>query len=77
MGWEDPLERETATHSNTFAWRISWTEDTVGLQSMESQRVENDGVTNIHMLHTHTQTHKRNRRMLSDLGFISQYVVSL
>ena len=39
LGWEDPLEQEMATHSNTFAWRIPWTEETGGLQSMGLQRV--------------------------------------
>ena len=35
--WEDPLEDEMATHSSIFAWRISWTEEPGGLQSMGSQ----------------------------------------
>ena len=39
MGWEDPLEKEMATHSGTFAWKISWTEELGRLQSMGSQRV--------------------------------------
>ena len=42
LGWEDPLEKEMATHSNTLAWKISWTEDPGGLQSMGSQRVGHD-----------------------------------
>ena len=37
LGWEDPLEKEMATHSNTLAWEISWTEEPGGLQSMGSQ----------------------------------------
>ena len=37
LGQEDPLEKEMATHSNTLAWRIPWTEEPGGLQSMESQ----------------------------------------
>ena len=37
LGWEDPLEKETATHSSILAWEIPWTEETGGLQSMESQ----------------------------------------
>ena len=53
---EDPLEREMATHSNVLAWRIPWTEEPDGLQSMESQRVRQDWVTNTHT-HTHTHTH--------------------
>ena len=46
LGWEDPLEKEMATHSSILAWKISWTEEPGGLQSMGSQRVGNDGVTN-------------------------------
>ena len=38
-GWEDPLEKEMATHSSILAWRIPWIEETGGLQSMGSQRV--------------------------------------
>ena len=36
---EDPLEEETATHFNNLAWKIPWTEESGGLQSMGSQRV--------------------------------------
>ena len=37
LGWEDPLEKEMATHSNTIAWKIPWTEEPGRLQSMGSQ----------------------------------------
>ena len=37
QGWEDPLEEEMATHSSILAWRILWTEDPGGLQSIGSQ----------------------------------------
>ena len=33
LGWEDPLEKEMATHSSILAWRIPWTEELGGLQS--------------------------------------------
>ena len=33
VGWEDPLEKEMATHSSVLAWRIPWTEESGGLQS--------------------------------------------
>ena len=46
LGWEDLLEKEVATHSSILAWKIPWTEEPGGLQSMESQRVEHDLVTN-------------------------------
>ena len=39
LGWEDSLEKEIATHSNTLAWKIQWTEEPGGLQSMGSQKV--------------------------------------
>ena len=39
---EDPLEEEMATHSSILVWRISWTEEPGGLQSMGSQRVGHD-----------------------------------
>ena len=42
LGWEDLLEKEMATHSSNLAWKIPWTEDTGGLQSMELQRVRHD-----------------------------------
>ena len=42
LGWEDPLEKEMATHSSILGWKISWTEEPDGLQSMGSQRVGHD-----------------------------------
>ena len=42
LGQEDPLEKEMATHSSILAWRIPWTEESGGLQSIESQRVRYD-----------------------------------
>ena len=42
LGWEDPLEKEMATHSSILAWRISWTEDPGRLQSTRSQRFRYD-----------------------------------
>ena len=39
MCWEDPLEKEMATHSSMIAWEIPWTEEPSGPQSMRSQRV--------------------------------------
>ena len=42
LGWEDPLEKEMATHSSILAWRIPQTEEPGGLWSMGLQRVEHD-----------------------------------
>ena len=48
LGQEHPLEKGMATHTSNLAWRISWTEDPGGFQSMGSQRVGHDWVTNTH-----------------------------
>ena len=50
LGWEDPLEEEMATHSSILV-ENSQTEESGGLQSMESQRAGHDWA------HTHTHTH--------------------
>ena len=42
LGWEDPLEKEMATHPSILAWRSPWTEEPDGLQSTGSQRVGHD-----------------------------------
>jgi len=42
LGQEDALEKEMATHSSILAWRIPWTEEPSGAQSMGSQRVRHD-----------------------------------
>ena len=51
LGWEDPLEEGMGTHSSILAWRIPWTEEPGGLQSIGSPRVRHDCVT-----HTHAYT---------------------
>ena len=45
LGWEDPLEKEMATHSSILAWRIPGTEEPGGLLSMGSHRVDTTEVT--------------------------------
>ena len=54
LGQEDPLEKEMETHSSILAWKIPWTEEPGGPQSMGSQKVGHNWVTNTH---THTHTH--------------------
>ena len=49
LGWEDPLEKETATHSSTLAQGIPWTEEPGGLQSIVSLRVGHDWSDLAHM----------------------------
>ena len=46
LGREDPLEKGMATHSSILAWRIPWTEEPGGPQSMGSKRVRQDRATN-------------------------------
>ena len=45
LGWEDSLEEGMAAHSRILTWRIPWTEEPGGLQSMTLQRVEHDLTT--------------------------------
>ena len=52
LGREDLLEKRMATHSSILAWRIPWSEEPGGIQSLGSQRVGHDRATN-----THTGTH--------------------
>ena len=42
LGWEDPLEEDIVIHSSILAWKIPWTEESGGLQSVVSQRVEHE-----------------------------------
>ena len=51
LGQEDPLEKGMAGHPSIPAWRIPWTEEPGGLQSMGLQRVGYDGVTNTFTFH--------------------------
>ena len=46
LGWEDPLEKEMATHSSILALETPWTEEPGGLQSMGLQKVGHDWATN-------------------------------
>ena len=48
LGWEDLLEKETATHCSILAWKIPWMEEPGRLQSMGSQRVRHDRATSLH-----------------------------
>ena len=55
LGQEDPLEKEMATHSSILAWRIPWTEESGGVQSMDHKELD---MTDQTYIHTHTYTHK-------------------
>ena len=50
LGWEDPLEKEMATHSSTLAWKIPRTEEPGRLQSLGSQRVRHDWTNSLSFL---------------------------
>ena len=52
LGWKDPLEKEMATHSSIHAWKIPWTEEPGGLQSMGSQRTGHNWATSLHLMLT-------------------------
>ena len=55
LGWEGPLEKAMATHSNILAWRIPWMEKPGGIQSMHKQSDMTEQLTHTHT-HTHTHT---------------------
>ena len=61
LSQEDPLEEGMETHSSILAWRISWTEEPVGQQSIGLQRVRQDWSSNTHT-HTQLSTTLRNPR---------------
>ena len=69
LSWEDPLEKGMATHSRILAWRIPWTEEPGGLQSIGSQRGRHDWVS--------THTHVRNIKddLTFRVGLIWEYRV--
>ena len=75
LGWEDPLEKEMATHSNCpgnpIAWKIPWTEEAGRLQSTGSQKVRHDGATSLSLsrkANTETQW-IRNSNLPVNCGF--------
>ena len=60
LGWEDPLEKEMATHSSTLAWTVPWMEEPGRLQSMGSQRVEQT-----ELFHLLTYSRKDDKQVLA------------
>ena len=67
LGWEDPLEKETATHSSTLAWKIPWTEEPSRLQSMGSQRVGYDQATSLSLSRHHKTPRREHRQNILDI----------
>ena len=75
LGWEDPLEEVMATHSSIPTWKIYWTEEPGGLQTMGLQRVGHD-------LSTHTYTRVPNSLVSNSMvlmnhagGLLQAYVL--
>ena len=72
LGWEDPLEKGMATHSNVLAWRIPWTVEPGGLKSVDSQRVGHNWTD---LIHTHTHTHTHTRVSISPSSLFSLWML--
>ena len=68
LGREDPLEKEMATHSSTFAWKIPWREGLGRLQSMGSQRVRHDWAISFFLSHLYGKMKKRHSVQCSARG---------
>ena len=62
LGQEDAPEEGLVTHSSILAWKIPWTEEAGGLQSIESQRVRHDEVTQ----HAHTAESHQNDKIIGE-----------
>ena len=74
LGWENPLERETATHSSILAWRIQWMEKPGGLQSTGSRRVGHDWATSLHLQSSHFTYHLKHGWGNEDNGDLLQKI---
>ena len=61
QGQEDPLEKQTATHSSVPAWKIPWTEERGGLQAVGSRRVRHDRVTSLFALNNPSDYQQQNK----------------
>ena len=72
LGQEDPLEKETATHSSIVAWRIPWTEEPGGLQSTGSQRVGHDWATSLWIFTYENLRHKE----INNLSETTQMIIT-
>ena len=73
LSWENPLEEEMATHSNVLDWKIPWTEEPGGLQSMGSQ--SRTGLST----HTHRNKHLQKKKKMRKRKFhtITEWVSRL
>ena len=71
LGQEDLLEKEVATHSSILAWKIPWTEEPAGLQSMEWWRVKHDWATQHTQIHTVGMEGKQRVELLWNGGHLA------
>ena len=62
LGWEDPLEKEMATHSSTLAWKFPWTEEPGRLQSMGRQKSDTTERLHFHVLSLSEKTKQRTKQ---------------
>ena len=69
LGWEDPLEKEMATHSNILTWTISWREEPRGLQSFGLQELDMTQQMSVCM-HTRAHTHTHVPQILFSYGLL-------
>ena len=67
---EDPLEKEMATHSSIHAWKIPWTKEPGGLQSMGLQRVGHDWMTSLHFTSRPSQEYMWREGKLRKFNFL-------
>ena len=74
LGQEDPLVKGEVTHPSVLAWRIPWTEEPGGLQSMGLPRVGHDWATNTHT-HTHTHIHTHTSYSKVNVGVGKTYIL--
>ena len=70
LSWEDPLEKEMTAHFSIFAWKISWTEEPGGLQSLGLQRVGYDSHFHFVYIYGYSSTMVKNTKRYAE-GYCS------
>ena len=78
LGWEDPLEKQVATHSSILAWRVPWRENLVGYRPWSCKELDRTerltlSHTQIHT-HTHTHTHTHVYKCIYMTGYFMTFV---
>ena len=67
LGWKNPLEKEMATHSNILAWRIPWTKEPGGLQSMGCKDLDTIQCLTLSFLAIKRRKEKKERKTKAEL----------